>query len=152
MISGRVRGDAEARAYCCESPGSVAKKYEALRPTAKSFSLFIQEPLSVGRERPPLSGSQFVREQGMALEYSAGIVSAKGVSEGGKIKLVPGQSSARTVATLEHELVHKRLDRARRRASTTESIHETEAEAVRFVVCQAIGLETGTASADCASL
>jgi hypothetical protein len=88
----------------------------------------------------------------MALEYWAGIASAKGVSEGGKIKLVPGQSSARTVATLEHELVHKRLDRARRRASTTESIHETEAEAVRFVVCQAIGVETGTASADCASL
>ncbi|MGH9864668.1 MAG: ArdC-like ssDNA-binding domain-containing protein, partial [Candidatus Acidiferrales bacterium] len=91
---------------------------------------------------------QFVREQGIALEYSADIAPAKGVSEGGKIKLLPGQSPAETVATLVHELAHERLHRAERRASTTKRIRETEAEAVAFVVCQAIGLETGTASAD----
>lgn len=88
---------------------------------------------------------QFVREQGIALEYSADIAPAKGVSEGGKIKLLPGQSSAETVATLVHELAHERLHRTDRRASTTKRIRETEAEAVAFVVCQAIGLETGTA-------
>lgn len=43
---------------------------------------------------------QFVGEQGIALEYSTDIAPAKGVSEGGKIKLLPGQSPAETVATL----------------------------------------------------
>lgn len=95
---------------------------------------------------------QFVREQGIALEYSADISPAKGVSESGKIKLLPGQSSAETVATLVHELAHQRLHRSERRASTTKRVRETEAEAVAFVVCHAIGLETGTASADYISL
>ncbi len=95
---------------------------------------------------------QFVRDQGIALEYSADIAPAKGVSEGGKIKLLPGQSPAETVATLVHELAHERLHRTERRTSTTKRIRETEAEAVAFVVCQAIGLETGTASADYISL
>jgi len=91
---------------------------------------------------------QFVREQGIALEYSEDIAPAKGVSEGGKIKLLPGQSPAETVATLVHEIAHEKLHRTDRRASTTKRVRETEAEAVAFVVCQAIGLETGTASAD----
>ena len=95
---------------------------------------------------------QFVREQGIALEYSEDIAPAKGVSEGGKIKLLPGQSPAETVATLVHELAHERLHRAERRASTTKRTRETEAEAVAFVVCESIGLETGTASADYISL
>jgi antirestriction protein ArdC len=95
---------------------------------------------------------QFIREQGIVLEYSADIAPATGVSEGGKIKLLPGQSPAETVATLVHELAHERLHRAERRASTTKRIRETEAEAVAFVVCQAIGLEAGTASADYISL
>jgi len=95
---------------------------------------------------------QFIREQGIVLEYSGDIAPAKGISEGGKIKLLPGQSPAETVATLVHELAHERLHRAERRTSTTKRIRETEAEAVAFVVCQAIGLETGTASADYISL
>jgi hypothetical protein len=95
---------------------------------------------------------QFVRDQGIGLEYSADIAPAKGVSEGGKIKLLPGQSPAETVATLVHEVAHEKLHRSDRRASTTKRIRETEAEAVAFVVCQAVGLETGTASADYISL
>ena len=95
---------------------------------------------------------RFVREQGIALEYSADIAPAKGVSEGGKIKLLPGQSPAETVATLVHEVAHEKLHRSDRRAITTKRIRETEAEAVAFVVCQAIGLATGTASADYISL
>ena len=95
---------------------------------------------------------QFVREHGIALEYSADIAPAKGVSEGGKIKPLPDQSPAETAATLVHELAHERLHRTERRASTTNRIRETEAEAVAFVVCQAIGLETGTASVDYISL
>jgi hypothetical protein len=40
------------------------------------------------------------------------------------------------------------LHRGERRTLTTKQVRETEAEAVAFVVCQARGLETGTASAD----
>lgn len=95
---------------------------------------------------------QFVREQGIVLEYSEDIAPAKGVSEGGKIKLLPGQSPTETVATLVHEVAHEKLHRSNRRTITTKRIRETEAEAVAFVVCRAIGLETGTASADYISL
>ena len=35
-----------------------------------------------------------------------------------------------------------------RRALTTKQVRETEAEAISFVVCQAVGLQTGTASQD----
>lgn len=94
----------------------------------------------------------YISEQGITLEYSAEIAPAKGISEGGKITLLPGQTHAETVATLVHEITHERLHRTERRASTTKRIRETEAEAVAFVVCQAIGLEAGTASADYISL
>jgi len=40
------------------------------------------------------------------------------------------------------------LHRGERRTLTTKQVRETEAEAVAFVVCQAIGLETGSSSAD----
>ena len=41
---------------------------------------------------------QFVREQGVTLEHSADIAPAKGISEGGKIKLLPRQAPAEIVA------------------------------------------------------
>ena len=40
------------------------------------------------------------------------------------------------------------LHRGDRRTLTTKKVRETEAEAVAFVVCQAVGLKTGTTSAD----
>jgi hypothetical protein len=40
------------------------------------------------------------------------------------------------------------LHKADRRTSTTKTLCETEAEAIAFVVSRAVGLETGTASAD----
>jgi len=40
------------------------------------------------------------------------------------------------------------LHRGDRRTLTTKQVRETEAEAVAFVVCQSVGLQTGTASAD----
>jgi hypothetical protein len=49
---------------------------------------------------------------------------------------------------LTHELAHARLHFSARRAQTTKCIRETEAEAVAFVVGEAIGLETNSASGD----
>jgi hypothetical protein len=50
--------------------------------------------------------------------------------------------------TLAHELAHELLHRTERRNTTTKCIRETEAEAVAFVVGQAIGLEMGSAAKD----
>jgi hypothetical protein len=46
--------------------------------------------------------------------------------------------------TLGPELLH----RGDRRGATSQRIRETEAEATAFVVCHAIGLETGSAASD----
>jgi antirestriction protein ArdC len=91
---------------------------------------------------------EFVRAQGIALEYSQDIAPAKGMSEGGKITLLPGQTPAETLSTLAHEYAHSALHFSDRRAGMTKCARETEAEAVAFVVCRAIGLETGSAAAD----
>ena len=40
------------------------------------------------------------------------------------------------------------LHRAEHRTLTTKTVRETEAEAAAFVVCHALGLETGTGSSD----
>jgi hypothetical protein len=44
------------------------------------------------------------------------------------------------------------LHRGDRRSLTTKKVRETEAEAVAFAVCQAVGLQTGTSSADYVTL
>jgi antirestriction protein ArdC len=92
--------------------------------------------------------TKFVTEQGIALEYSEDIAPARGTSAGGKITLLPGQSPAEEFATLAHELAHEMMHRDERRVSTSKQRRETEAEAVAFVVCHAIGLATGSASQD----
>jgi len=71
-----------------------------------------------------------------------------GVSYGGKIVLLPGQTKAEEFSTLVHELAHEMLHKADRRTVTTKTVRETEAEAIAFVVGKAVGLQVGTASAD----
>ena len=90
----------------------------------------------------------FVSKQGIALEYSQDIAPARGTSAGGKITVLPGQSAGEEFATLAHEVAHEMMHRDERRSSTSKRVRETEAEAVAFVVCSAIGLETGTAAQD----
>lgn len=90
----------------------------------------------------------FIETQGIALEFNERIAPALGMSYGGKIVLLPGQSQAEEFSTLVHELAHEMLHKADRRTTTTKVVRETEAEAIAFVVGKAVGLETGTASAD----
>ena len=61
--------------------------------------------------------------------------------QAGKIVLLPGQSAAEEFATLVHETGHALLHGQARRSETTKTVRETEAEAVAFVVCEAIGLK-----------
>jgi hypothetical protein len=93
-----------------------------------------------------------VRRQGIELEYNERIAPAQGVSYGGKIALLPGLSKAEEFSTLVHELGHEMLHRAERRTLTTKTVRETEAESVAFIVGRAVGLNTGSASADYISL
>src|SRR5262249_33196817 len=91
---------------------------------------------------------RFASAQGIAVEYSDEIAPARGMSHGGRITLLPGQSVAEEFSTLAHELAHELLHRDNRRASTTRRVREIEAEATAFVICQAVGLETGSAASD----
>ncbi len=91
---------------------------------------------------------KFVEAQSIELSYSDKIGPAKGLSHGGKITLLSGMQPAEEFSTLVHEIGHEMLHRGERRTLTTKTVHETEAEAVAFVVCQAIGLENGTSAAD----
>ena len=90
----------------------------------------------------------FVRSRGIQLAYNENIAPALGMSYGGRIVLLPGQSKAEEFSTLVHETAHELLHKAERRTATTKIVRETEAEAVAFVVGKAVGLVTGTASAD----
>jgi hypothetical protein len=89
----------------------------------------------------------FVKSKGIQLVYNANIAPALGMSYGGRIALLPGQSKAETFATLVHETAHELLHRSERRTATTKTVRETEAEAVAFVVGKAIGLVNDHASA-----
>jgi antirestriction protein ArdC len=89
--------------------------------------------------------AHFVAAQGIALAYSDDIAPARGISEGGKITLIPGMAPAESFATLAHECAHELLHRTANRKEISKRQRETEAEAVAFVVCRTVGLETGTA-------
>jgi antirestriction protein ArdC len=91
---------------------------------------------------------EFLARQNIALEYNEKIAPALGVSYGGKIAILPGLSPAEDLVCLVHETAHELLHKSDRRTMTTATVRETEAEAVAFIVGQAIGLEMGRASSD----
>ena len=91
---------------------------------------------------------RFAAVQNIVIDYTEDIAPARGTSYGGRIALLPGQSPAEEFSTLVHELAHELLHRGDRRQQTSRKVRETEAEATAFVVCHAIGLETGSAACD----
>jgi hypothetical protein len=90
----------------------------------------------------------FIVSAGISLECDASIAPAQGLSCGGRIRILPGLPPAEEFSVLVHELSHELLHRSEGRTATTKTIRETEAEAVAFVVCTTIGLDTNTAAAD----
>jgi antirestriction protein ArdC len=90
----------------------------------------------------------FLGQQNIRLEFTENIAPALGVSYGGKIALYPGQSPAEEFVTLVHETAHELLHKADRRTKTTGVVRETEAEAVAFVVGEAVSLKMGRVSSD----
>jgi antirestriction protein ArdC len=100
----------------------------------------------VGENRDRLIA--FIDRQGIELVFTERIAPALGMSYGGRIAILPSQSKAEEFSTLVHELAHEMLHKAERRTATTKTVRETEAEAIAFVIGKAVGLETGSASAD----
>lgn len=84
----------------------------------------------------------FATGSNIAVEFVDDLGGARGVSLGGKIQLLANLTPAETFATLAHEVAHELLHRGERRAQTSKTIRETEAEAVAFVVATGIGLES----------
>src|SRR6185437_4653453 len=75
----------------------------------------------------------FIERQGVELVFTENIAPALGVSYGGRIAILPGQSKAEEFSTLVHELAHEMLHKADRRTTTTKTVKETEAEAIAFI-------------------
>lgn len=91
---------------------------------------------------------EYVTSKGIILEYSDTIGYADGVSSGGLIRLKKGLSAAEELSVLAHEAAHEFLHKNRDNMPKDKKIRETEAEAVAFVVCHGIGLDTNSACSD----
>lgn len=89
----------------------------------------------------------FVAERGIQLDNDDLPGSADGVSRGGRISIRPGLEPAHEFAVIVHELAHELLHRGENRPQS-KTVRETEAEAVAFVVSQAIGLDASSAARD----
>ena len=91
---------------------------------------------------------QFIKSKGIELALSDRTGGAEGYSTGGKIVVRRGLEPAEEFSVLVHEMAHELLhqDDAAREQSRT--VRETEAEAVAFVVCQAVGLEARSSATD----
>lgn len=93
--------------------------------------------------------TQAITDRGIQLTYSRVIGAARGVSTRDRIVLRPDLTPAERFATAAHELGHVLLEHHRQdNVASTPTLRETEAEAVTYVVCQAIGLETNSSSSD----
>lgn len=90
---------------------------------------------------------RYVCELGIEQRTSRRLGTTEGISSGGTIVLSETLDPANAFSTLVHELAHELLhhDESDKTDRTT---RETEAEAVAFVVSEAIGLSSGTASSD----
>ncbi len=112
------------------------------KPVAE-FACITGDP---GEQLARLEG--IVRAKNIELAYAPIPGGALGMSEGGKITIVPTLGPAETFSLLAHELGHELLHRTERRKETSKTVRETEAEAVAYVVCRAAGLDCSTRSSD----
>jgi hypothetical protein len=84
---------------------------------------------------------------GIVVESSDDLDGARGTSAGGRIQILNGLSPAEELVVLAHEWAHELLHRADDRPASRDT-RELEAEAVAFVVGEAVGLNTSDASRD----
>jgi len=85
--------------------------------------------------------------RGIVLDDLDDLGGALGTSAGGRIQIMKGLSPAEEFVVLVHEFAHELLHRAADRPKSRD-VRELEAEAVAFVVGEAIGLQVGNAARD----
>ena len=92
---------------------------------------------------------QIIRNHGIELEFVECLPNnSNGMSQGGKISISVHLPKPQMFSTMVHELAHEQLHWGDRRESTNKVVRETEAEAVAYVVCRAVGLECSTRASD----
>ncbi len=111
------------------------------KPLAE-FAKVCGEP---GEQTERLRG--LITGKGIKLEYSNAIGPASGMSTGGKIILRKDLGPAEEFSVLVHETAHSMLHHGGK-SPESKTVRETEAEAVAFVVCQAIGLDANESASD----
>jgi len=93
-----------------------------------------------------------IAASGITFSKASYLGGADGLSRGGEIQILDSLEPAYAFSVTVHEYAHELMHRHERRKETTITIRETEAEAVAYVVCTAIGLDGGTQSSDYLSL
>lgn len=139
-------GDADANSDERHLRFRVVYVFDASQTDGEPMPEFAQVTGDPGDHAERLKG--LVRQLSIELEYSDQLGGADGASSGGRIRIREGLDPAQEFSTLVHELAHEILHQGEGRVGTTKSSRELEAEAVAFVVAQAVGLDTGTASSD----
>lgn len=90
----------------------------------------------------------YVAAKEIKLDYSLLASATQGLSCGGRIVLKAGMTAAEEFNVLCHELAHELLHRVDTEKLLDRKIKELEAEAVAYVVCAGIGLDSQAASVD----
>ncbi len=90
---------------------------------------------------------RFISARGIKLERSE-LRIAEGISIGGTILLKASLAPADEFSVLVHETARELLHLNAASRPKDKTVREAEAEAVAFVVCHGIGLDTNTASSD----
>ena len=106
-----------------------------------------RQPVDVADKLEKLSA--FAHAQGMTVEYADWIRPNKGSSYRRKIRLLPDMPPAEGLPVLVREVASQLLYTIRRRTFVARALHQQEATAAAFVVCEALGLESKTAFSDC---
>ncbi len=91
---------------------------------------------------------ELITSRGIKLDHENLPEGCGGVSRGGHISIRSGLPAAEEFSVTVHELAHELLNHADKASRPPKIVRETQAEAVAFVVCSAIGLDTGSAAKD----
>lgn len=106
-----------------------------------------RKPVTVAEALEKLTA--FAQAQKMTIEQANWIAPKKATSYRGTIRLLPNLQPAEAFPELLREVASQMLYSIYRRTFVTRALHQQEAKAVAFVVCEALALETKTAFSDC---
>jgi len=109
----------------------------------------LPEPAEAGGDPGAATGrlKAAIASRRIAVEYVQELDGALGTSSGGRIQVLAGLQPASEFTVLAHEFAHELLHHGDDRPGSRDT-RELEAEAVAFVVGQAVGLDVTDAARD----